>query len=65
MNTEMPPQIRSLVSGLAAIAATTLLMTSLVESFDPQLWLSSGTRSTPASAATVDIRSSAALIRIV
>jgi len=47
MNTELSPQIRSLVSGLAAIAATTLLMTSLVESFEPLPRLSSGELSTP------------------
>lgn len=63
MNTEMSPQIRSFVSALAAIAATTLLMTSLVESFEPLPWLSSGELSTPVGAATVDLRSNAALIR--
>lgn len=32
MKTEISPQVRSLVSGLAAFAAMSLLMTSLVES---------------------------------
>lgn len=61
MKTEMSPRIRSFVSGLAAIAMTTLLATTLVESVKPVLRLSSGELSTPVSAATVDIRSSTTL----
>jgi len=56
MNTEMSPRIRSFVSGLAAIAMTTLLATTLVESMKPVLMLSSGAHSTPVNAAALDIR---------
>ena len=35
MKTEMSPQVRSLISGLTAMAAMTLLITTQVESFEP------------------------------
>lgn len=63
MNIEMSPRIRTVVSGLAAIATTTLVMSTLVESLDPRRLQSSGEPSTQLSAATVDTRSNAALIR--
>lgn len=56
MNTEMSPRIRSFVSGLAAIAMTTLLATTLVESMKPALTLGSSERSTPVNTAALDIR---------
>jgi len=63
MSTEMSPRVRSIVSGLAAIATTTLVMSTLVESLDPRRLQSSGEQTTSVNAATVDIRSNAALIR--
>lgn len=37
MSTGMSPRIRHIVSGLAAVATTALLMSSLVNSFDARL----------------------------
>jgi len=65
MNAEMSPRIRTLVSGLTAIATTSLLMTTLLEYLNPRQLQSSGELSTPASATAVDMRSNAALIRSV
>jgi hypothetical protein len=63
MNIEMSPRIRTVVSGLAAIATTTLVMSTLVESLDPRRLQSSGELSAPVAATTVDIRKNATLIR--
>ncbi len=35
MSTELSPRVRTLVSGLAAVAMTGLLMSSLIESLNP------------------------------
>lgn len=50
MNTELSPQIRSLVSGLAAIAITGFITTTLVESMKPLLFVGSGESFAPISA---------------
>ncbi|TFH47537.1 MAG: hypothetical protein E4H01_08120 [Lysobacterales bacterium] len=63
MNIEMSPRIRTVVSGLAAVATTALLMSTLVESLDPRRLQSGGELSAPVAAATVDIHKNAALIR--
>jgi len=64
MSTEMSPRVRTLVSGLAAIATTGLLMTTVVESLNPAaLTQSSDERSSPVIAATVDTHDSVAFIR--
>lgn len=39
MNTDLSPRARTFVSGLAAAAVTTVLVSSLVESFHPALLL--------------------------
>lgn len=39
MNTDLTPRARTFVSGLAAAAVTTVLVSSLVESFQPELLL--------------------------
>jgi hypothetical protein len=64
MKTELSPRSRTLVSGLAAVATTALLMTTLVESLNPAaLTRRSDEPSTQLSAAPVDARSHALLIR--
>jgi len=60
MNIDMSPRTRFLVSGLAAIATTTLVMSTLVESLDPRRLQSNGEHSTPVRAATADVRGNAA-----
>lgn len=55
MRSEMSPRIRSFLSGLAAIAMTTVIATTLVESVKPVLMLSSGS-STAVSVAALDSR---------
>lgn len=61
MKTEMSPRIRSFVSGLAAVAMTILLSTTLVEAVKPVLMLSSGELSASVNAAALDIRGDATL----
>ena len=64
MSTEMSPRVRSIVSGLAAVATTALLMATVVESLNPAaLTRRSDEPSAQLSAATVDARSQAPLIR--
>lgn len=63
MNIEMTPRIRTLVSGLAAVATATLLMSTVIESLDPRRLQSGGELSAYATAATVDVRSNAAFVR--
>lgn len=63
MNTELSPRIRTLVSSLTAIAITTLLATTLAESFNPVARQGSAQLSAPVNAATTDIRSHTAFIR--
>jgi hypothetical protein len=64
MNTEMSPRIRIFVSGLASVAVTGLLMSTLVESLNPAaLTKRSVETSAPATAAAVEPGSYATLIR--
>ncbi len=61
MNTELSPRIRTLVSGLAAVAVTGLLMTSVIESLNPAALTKRSVESeTPLSATAVDHGSAAA-----
>ncbi|MGB5131290.1 MAG: hypothetical protein WBO00_01650 [Steroidobacteraceae bacterium] len=61
MSTEMSPRIRTLVSGLSAVAITGLLMSTLVESLNPAALSKRSVESeTPVAAATVDHGSVAA-----
>lgn len=64
MNTELSPRIRTLVSGLAAVAITGLLMTSVIESLNPAaLTKRSAEPTAPVSAAAVDPDSYVTFIR--
>jgi hypothetical protein len=64
MNIEMSPRVRTVVSGLAAIVTTALLMTTVIESLNPAaLQQSLGESATPVNAAVLDTRSDAPLIR--
>ena len=55
MSNGMSPRTRHIVSGLAAVATVTLLMSTLVNSFDPRL-LQDQSASAPASAVTAALR---------
>jgi hypothetical protein len=64
MNIEMSPRIRTVVSGLAAVATTALLMTTVIESLNPAaLQQSRREAASPVNAAVVDTRSDALSIR--
>ena len=64
MNIEMSPRIRTVVSGLAAVATTALLMTTVIESLNPAaLQQSRREAAAPVNAAVLDTRSGAPLIR--
>jgi len=64
MNTELSPRIRTLVSGLAAVAVTGLLMTSVIESLNPAaLTKRSDEPAAPVSAAVIDLDSHASFFR--
>ena len=57
MNIDMSPRVKHIVSGLAAIATTALLMSTLVESFTPLLGSGTASASAPVvTAATADSR---------
>ena len=57
MNIDMSPRVKHIVSGLAAIATTALLMSTLVESFTPLLGSGTAVASAAvATAATADSR---------
>jgi hypothetical protein len=62
MKTEMTPRIRTLVSGLAAVATTALLTISVVESLNPAaLTQSRRDSATPLSAAVEVVRDDMAI----
>lgn len=64
MSIEMSPRVRTIVSGLAAVATTALLMTTVIESMNPAaLQQSRREAAAPVNAAIVDTRSDAQLIR--
>ena len=54
MSNGMSPRIRHIVSGLAAVATTALLMSTLVSSFDTRL-LEQGASSQPVSAVVAGV----------
>lgn len=56
MNIDLTPRTRTFVSGLAAAAVTTVLVSSLVEAFDPALLLRFDENSAPQQIASVDKR---------
>lgn len=66
MSYELSPRIRTVVSGLAAVATTVLLMTTVIESLNPAA-LSQSLRDSagPAIAANVDLQNGGPLIRTV
>jgi hypothetical protein len=64
MSIEMSPRVRTIVSGLAAVATTALLMTTVIESLNPAALQQSRRQSAePVNAAVLDTRSDAPLIR--
>lgn len=56
MNTGLHSRSRSFASGLAAAAVTTVLVSSLVESFEPAQLLRFDEETAAAQIATVDVR---------
>lgn len=56
MSNGMSPRIRHVVSGLAAVATTALLMSTLVGSFDLRLIQSDNSASPPVSAITAAVQ---------
>ena len=57
MSNGMSPRIRHIVSGLAAVATTALLMSTLVNSFDARLLeQNAGAASQPVSAVVAGVR---------
>jgi hypothetical protein len=63
MNHQISSRISSFLSGLAAIALTTIIATTLVESVKPVLALSSSDQFATANAAEVDGHGTANLVR--
>ena len=64
MSIEMSPRVRTIVSGLAAVATTALLMTTVIESLNPaKLQQSRRESAAPVAAAILDTRADASLIR--
>jgi hypothetical protein len=65
MNHEISPRIRSFLSGLAAIALTTVIATTLVESVKPVLMLGSGESFASVNTVACDYREHSTLVRSV
>ncbi|MFZ2507042.1 MAG: hypothetical protein WAW79_01025 [Steroidobacteraceae bacterium] len=63
MNIDMSPRVRHIVSGLAAIATTGLLMTTLVESFSPLPGSGTAAVSAPANTTAADTRLDSSVVR--
>lgn len=63
MNTGLHSRSRSFVSGLAAAAVTTVLVSSLVESFEPAQLLRFDEQTAATQIATADARKDAAFVR--
>lgn len=63
MNIDLSPRARSLVSGLAAVVTTSLLMITVVESFTPLLGSETGKAAAPVTTAAVDFHRQTALSR--
>jgi len=62
MSIEMSTRTRHVVSGIAAVATTALLMSTLVESLDPRLLKSRDASSPTASAVTAELRRDALVV---
>lgn len=62
MKTEMSPRSRSIVSGLAAVAITTVLVSTLVEALNPALLLSDNEYVAPQTIAAASMRRNGASI---
>lgn len=62
MKTEMTPKGRSIVSGLAAAAITTVLVSTLVEALNPALLLSDNESVAPQTIAAASARRDGASI---
>lgn len=63
MNTGLHSRSRSFVSGLAAAAVTTVLVSSLVESFEPAQLLRFDEQAAATQIATADARKDVAFVR--
>jgi len=63
MNTDFSPRTRTFVSGLAAAAVTTVLVSSLIESFDPVQLLRLEDGSAAEQVARAELRRDGALVR--
>ena len=62
MSIEMSTRTRHVVSGIAAVATTALLMSTLVESLDPRLLKSRDASSPTASAVIAELRRDALVV---
>lgn len=62
MKTEMSPRGRSIVSGLTAVAITTVLVSTLVEALNPALLLSGNEYAAPQTIAAAGLRRNVAPI---
>ncbi|MGE0031768.1 MAG: hypothetical protein AB7T20_11665 [Steroidobacteraceae bacterium] len=56
MKTEFSPRTRSIVSGLTAVAITTVLVSTLVEALNPALLLSDNEYAAPKTIASASAR---------
>lgn len=56
MKTEFSPRTRSIVSGLTAVAITTVLVSTLVEALNPALLLSDNEYAAPQTIAFASVR---------
>lgn len=62
MKTEMSPRFRTIVSGLTAVAITTVLVSTLVEALNPALLLSGNEYAAPQTIAAASMRRNGASI---
>lgn len=56
MKTELSPKARSIVSGVTAVAITTVLVSTLVEALNPALLLSGNENAAPQTIASASAR---------
>lgn len=56
MKTELSPKARSIVSGVTAVAITTVLVSTLVEALNPALLLSGNDNAAPQTIASASAR---------
>jgi hypothetical protein len=62
MKTELSPRARSIVSGVTAVAITTVLVSTLVEALNPALLLSGNEYAAPQTIAAASVRRNGASI---